>query len=80
MKSSSNQIAVNVKQESQEVVVQSYLDFDLDQDPQLIADQMVDGVNVPGKGMGGSIDVDSSNLPKGLFYIFILHSTRPKNS
>ena len=79
MKSSSNQIAVNVKQESQEVVVQSYLDFDLDQDPQLIADQMVDGVNVPGKGMGGSIDVDSSNLPKGLYCIFILHK-KPKNS
>ena len=46
-----------------------YLQLDLDKDPKLIAEEMVEGVNIPGNGMEGSIDVDSSNLPKGLFLI-----------
>ena len=64
----SSQQHVLLPYQSQDVV-QSYLDFDLDQDPKLIADEMVEGVNIPGNGMEGSIDVDSSNLPKGLFLI-----------
>ena len=40
-----------------------YLQFDLGADPELIAEKMIEGVNIP--GMGHSIPVDSSSLPEG---------------
>ena len=40
-----------------------YLQFDLSDDPELIAEKMVEGVNIP--GMGQPIPVDSSSLPEG---------------
>ena len=40
-----------------------YLQLDLSSDPELIAEQMVEGVNIP--GMGQPIPVDSSSLPDG---------------
>ncbi len=40
-----------------------YLQFDLNSDPQLIAEKMIEGVNIP--GMGQPIPVDSSSLPHG---------------
>ena len=40
-----------------------YLQFDLGADPELIAEKMIEGVNIP--GMGQPILVDSSSLPEG---------------
>eukprot|EP00095_Tigriopus_kingsejongensis_P002905 snap_masked-scaffold336_size202805-processed-gene-0.11 protein:Tk02905 transcript:snap_masked-scaffold336_size202805-processed-gene-0.11-mRNA-1 annotation:"phd finger protein 20-like isoform x2" len=40
-----------------------YLTFDLSAEPELIAKQMVEGVNIPGPGV--AIPVDSSTLPQG---------------
>ena len=40
-----------------------YLQFDLNDDAELIAEKMVEGVNIP--GMGQPIPVDSSSLPEG---------------
>ena len=40
-----------------------YLQFDFGADPELIAEKMIEGVNIP--GMGRSIPVDSSSLPEG---------------
>lgn len=40
-----------------------YLQFDLSADPELIAEKMIEGVNIP--GMGQPIPVDSSSLPDG---------------
>lgn len=40
-----------------------YLMFDLAQDPKLIADKMVEGVNIPGPGV--PIPIESSRLPQG---------------
>ena len=57
--------------QQQPITLLPYLQLDLNQDPKLIAEEMVEGVNIPGNGMEGSIDVDSSSLPKGLFLNFI---------
>ena len=40
-----------------------YLQLDLTSDPELVAEQMIEGVNIP--GMGQPIPVDSSSLPVG---------------
>ena len=48
-------------EDDQEVL--SYLQFNFDEDPKLIAQKMVEGVNIP--GMGKPIYVDSSGLPEG---------------
>jgi len=40
-----------------------YLQLDLGADPELIAEKMIEGVNIP--GMGQPIPVDSSSLPEG---------------
>ena len=40
-----------------------YLQFDFGADPELIAEKMIEGVNIP--GMGRPIPVDSSSLPEG---------------
>ena len=40
-----------------------YLQFDLNDDPELIAEKMIEGTNIP--GMGQPIPVDSSSLPEG---------------
>lgn len=41
----------------------AYLTFDLNDDPEVIAKQMIEGVNIPGPGV--PIPVDSSSLPSG---------------
>ena len=40
-----------------------YLMFDLTSDPRLIAEKMIEGVNIPGPGV--PIPIDSSKLPNG---------------
>ena len=40
-----------------------YLQLDLTAEPELLAEQMIEGVNIP--GMGQPIPVDSSSLPEG---------------
>ena len=61
--------APDSSKQQQPITLLPYLQLDLKKDPKLIAEEMVEGVNIPGNGMEGSIDVDSSNLPKGLFFI-----------
>ena len=50
----------NVKNADQ---VLSYLKIDLNNDPEKIAEKMIEGINIP--GIGQPIQVDSSSLPKG---------------
>ena len=45
--------------------VPSYLDFDLNEDPKTIAQKMVEGVNIPGKGLENAINMACPNFPKG---------------
>ena len=63
--------APDSSKQQQPITLLPYLQLDLKKDPKLIAEEMVEGVNIPGNGMEGSIDVDSSSLPKGLFLDFI---------
>ena len=43
--------------------VKNYSQFDMNEDPEIIAENMVEGINIP--GMGQPIVIDSDNFPSG---------------